>query len=149
MAPDSPLTLRITSESLAVCRLPAEAEVPGWASRGPFVSVTRTPDELSIVCPETSVPEEIEMEAGWRALQVEGPLDFSLTGVVASLAVPLAEAKIPIFVVSTFETDWLLAKAERLEAAVAVLRGAGHGVRGDRRTPEEHAPGARSADQPS
>lgn len=129
------MNLRVLPQSLAICRLPAEAEVPGWASRGPFVSVTRTPDELSIVCPESSVPEEIEMEAGWRALQVEGPLDFSLTGVVASLAVPLAEAGIPIFVISTFETDWLLVKAERLERAVGVLRGAGHRVQDQRSSP--------------
>jgi len=125
----SSLRLRILPELLAVCRLPADAEVPAWAPAVQFFSVTRTSDELSVVCPEASVPAGVESETGWRALQVEGPLDFSLTGVVASLASPLAQAKIPIFVISTFETDTLLVKAERLEEAVAVLRRAGHMVR--------------------
>jgi hypothetical protein len=129
MAAASLLSLRVLPDPLAVCRLPADAEVPAWAVAARFFSITRTADEMSVVCPEPSVPEGVENERGWRALQVEGSLDFSLTGVLASLAGPLAEAKIPIFVISTFETDLLLVKAERLEGAVETLRGAGHRVR--------------------
>ena len=98
------------------------------------VSITRTAEELSVVCSPEAVPEGVSHEPGWRALTVDGPLDFSLTGVLASLAGPLAEAGIPIFVVSTYDTDWLLVQAERLDAAVAVLRARGHDI-----TPE--APG--------
>lgn len=122
------LSLKVLPEILAVCRLPADADVPPWAVAGRFFSITRTADEMSVVCPEPSIPETVESATGWRALKVEGPLDFSLTGVLSSLAGPLAEAGIPIFTLSTYETDYLLVKGERLEAAVAVLREAGHRV---------------------
>jgi hypothetical protein len=153
MALASPLSLRALPDPLAVCRLAAGAEVPAWAVAARFFSITRTAGEMSVVCPETSVPEGTESETGWRVLQVEGPLDLSLTGVLAALAGPLAEAEIPIFVISTFETDYLLVKAERLEAAVETLRRAGHRVRKRRpmtKSDEEAAPERsqhRSADE--
>lgn len=128
MAPAASLSLRVLPTRFAVCRLPADADVPPWAVAARFFSVTRTADEMSVVCPESSVPGGVESETGWRALRVEGPLDFSLTGVLASLAGPLAETGIPIFALSTFETDVLLVKAQRLEAAVETLRRAGHRV---------------------
>lgn len=134
MAPADPLSLRVLADHLAVCRLPASSDVPPWAVAARFFSITRTADEMSVVCPEDSVPKGVESETGWRALQVEGPLDFSLTGVLASLAGPLAEAGVPIFALSTFETDVLLVKAERLEAAIETLRRAGHRVRDETRS---------------
>lgn len=95
---------------------------------GPLASITRTADELSVVCAEATVPQRVQAERGWRALRVEGPLEFSLTGVLASLAVPLAEAGISIFAISTFNTDWLLVQSVRLGEAVEALRDAGHEV---------------------
>jgi len=95
---------------------------------GDFVSVTGTRDEVSVVCPEDQAPEGATVEAGWRCLKVDGPLDFGLTGVLASLAVPLAEAGVSIFAVSTFDTDYVLVKAEALERAAAALETAGHRV---------------------
>jgi hypothetical protein len=113
---------------MSVCRLDPTAEVPDWAIAGGFFSVTRTAEELSVVCPEDSVPEDVRCEGGWRALKLEGPFEFSEVGVLASVAVPLAEAGVGIFAVSTFDTDYVLVKEEQLEPAVAALRGRGHEV---------------------
>jgi len=120
--------LAVVPGALAVCRLAADAPLADWMDAGAFSSVTRTPDELSVVCAEAAVPEGITAERGWRALHVDGPLDFAMTGVLARLAAPLAEAGVPIFVVSTFDTDWLLVKAEHLARAVGTLRQSGHEV---------------------
>jgi pyrimidine operon attenuation protein/uracil phosphoribosyltransferase len=114
-------------ERLAICRLAAADPVPEWAG-GSFRSITRTAGELSLVCAQSSVPDGVPCERGWRALQVEGPLDFALTGVLASLAVPLADAGVSIFGLSTFETDYVLVKEEALERAVNALQVAGHEV---------------------
>jgi hypothetical protein len=123
------LDLRLLSERYAVCRLPAQAALPGWAATGAFRSVTWTPDELSLVCEESTVPSDVTAERGWRALMVEGPLDFGLTGILLQLAEPLALAEISIFAVSTFDTDYVLVKEAFLEAAVRVLADVGHTVR--------------------
>ena len=114
----------------AVCRLAAETSLPAWADgpAGSFVSITRTGDELSIVCRQEFVPEGIRCERGWRVLRFAGTLDFTLVGVLASLLVPLADADVAVFVVSTFDTDYLLVKEDRLDAVLAVLRREGHGV---------------------
>ena len=85
-------------------------------------------DELSIVCPQGQLPEYKEAELGWRALKVAGPLDFSLTGVLADLANPLAKAGSSIFALSTYNTDYLLVKEDKLEQAVSTLEASGHEV---------------------
>ncbi|HZY42181.1 MAG TPA: ACT domain-containing protein, partial [Anaerolineae bacterium] len=108
------LTLSILSETLAICRLDRETIIPAWAA-GEFVSITRTSDELSIVCDECNVPPGVKADRGWRALKVDGPLDLALTGVLVSIVQPLAEAKINIFAISTFDTDYVLVKAEKLD----------------------------------
>jgi uncharacterized protein len=115
---------------LAVCRLPAEDAVPRWADQvfQPLVSITRTADELSVVLPQTEVPSGVQAESGWRALSVRGPLPFHLTGILASLAAPLAEAGVPIFALSTHDTDWLLVGHDHVSDACAALEGAGHRV---------------------
>jgi hypothetical protein len=113
---------------MSICRLDATSMVPDWAVEGGFFSVTRTDDELSMVCPEEVVPDEARSEGGWRALKLEGPFEFSEVGVLASVAAPLAEAGVRIFAVSTFDTDYVLVKEEQLSPAVAALRGRGHEV---------------------
>jgi uncharacterized protein len=118
----------------AVCRLHAEAAVPAWAEGGSFFSATRTREELSIVCEEAAVPEGVKAERGWAALRLHGPIPFATTGVLASLAAPLAAAGISLFALSTFDTDYLLVKAESLAAAVSALRKSGFEVRGEPRT---------------
>jgi hypothetical protein len=123
------LTLEILPGAYAVCRLAPDAAVPGWAgSSVDFVATTRTRAELSVVCAEGLVPAGTKAEAGMRILKVAGTLDFSLTGILASLAVPLAQAKVSLFAVSTYDTDYVLVPAAKLEEALGALRAAGHHV---------------------
>jgi len=121
------LRISILPSRLAICRLAPDAQVPSWV-RGAFTSVTRTAEELSIVCDDDAVPSEVKVERGWRGLKVEGPIPFEMTGVAAALVAPLAAAKISVFLLATFDTDYLLLKEEVFEAATGVLRGAGHDV---------------------
>jgi hypothetical protein len=111
----------------AVCRLDADAPLPSWPS-GTFVSITRTPHELSIVCDESSVPDDVRAERDWRALRVEGPIPFEVTGVAAGICAPLAAAGISVFLVATFVTDYLLVKTEAYGRAVDALRASGIAV---------------------
>jgi hypothetical protein len=125
----SPLSLSLEAQTLTVCRLSAADPVPAWAmaSTG-FLSITRTADELSIVCSPLLVPAGVKQEPGWRPFKIVGPLDFGLTGVLASILDPLAAARISIFSISTFSTDYVLVKHARVEEAVQVLRADGHSV---------------------
>jgi len=118
--------LYVLDDLYAVVRCDPDAPLPDWARGGPFWSVTRTDAELSVVCREDDVPATASAERGWCALELAGPLDFSLTGVVSALVVPLAEAEVPIFVLSTFETDYLLVRERDLERSVSALTTAGH-----------------------
>jgi uncharacterized protein len=113
--------------SFAICQLPASAEVPGWALQGSFFSVTRGADELSIVCPHGQVPSaEVRHENEWTCLKLEGPFPFSQTGILTSFVQPLSENAIPIFAVSTLDTDYVLVKEAWIERALEVLKEAGH-----------------------
>jgi uncharacterized protein len=120
------LKFRVLGEPLAVCRLAANADIPEWVEARKFHCVTRTADELSIVCTENNLPEDAIAERGWVALKLEGPFPFSMTGVLACFLQPLAQARIPIFAISTFDTDYVLLKQQALEPAVAALYVAGH-----------------------
>lgn len=128
---DHALALRVLPGRLAVCRLAADAPFPDWAQAGALASITRAADELSVVCAEEGVPLEVRAERGWRALQVAGPLDFALTGVLVALAVPLADAGVSIFALSTYDTDYVLVREGDLPRAAATLERAGHRVRGE------------------
>jgi uncharacterized protein len=120
------LKYRVLAESLAVCRLPSDVGIPAAALAGGFFCVVRTRHELSVVCTEDRIPDSALAERGWVALMLEGPFPFSMSGVLASFVQPLAEAEIPIFAISTFETDYVLIKRENLEQAVTTLSAAGH-----------------------
>ncbi len=115
------LKLSVLPNLYAISRLPADADLPDWAQTGEFVSLTRATDELSVVCPQQNVPPDVKCERNWRCLKVAGPLDFALTGILASLASALAEAGISLFALSTFDTDYLLVKADKLEQAVNAI----------------------------
>jgi uncharacterized protein len=116
--------LRLLDGELSILRLPPDAATPSWLhlSPRPLVSVTRTPDELSIVCPSVDVPNGVPCEAGWRAFTVEGKLEFSAVGVLAAILNPLAEAGISILSISTFDTDYVFVRTGVLEKAKAALR---------------------------
>lgn len=123
-----PLTLTLLETPLALVRLDADAEVPAWATAGPFSSVTRTEEELSIVCAESRVPDGFAREPGFRALRLEGPFPLDEVGILASVASPLAAAGVAIFVLATFDTDYVLVKADGVGAASRALEAAGHRV---------------------
>ncbi len=125
----SNLTLTLLPESLAVCRLPPDASLHEPLDGGSLFSVTRTVTELSLlVCAERDAPETDDREDGWRGLVVDGPLDFELVGILAELSGALADAGISLFVLSTFDTDYLLVKQDDLDAAIGALRQRGHTV---------------------
>lgn len=117
------LALKLLDGRYAVCKLSPDAAIPPalMAGNQEFLSITRTADELSIVCPEALTPKDAKVEGPWRAFKVQGPLDFSLTGIIAKLTAPLAEAKISVFTVATFDTDYLLVREKDLEGAVSAL----------------------------
>lgn len=123
--PDARLTLALTRHHLAILRLGPNQPIPRWLDLDrPFFALTRSAEELSIVCDEAQLPDgmdDAECSRGWRAFRVNGPLDFSLTGVLASIATPLAMAKISLFAISTFDTDYILVRTTQLGAARDVL----------------------------
>jgi len=122
--------LRLLDGRYAVCRLASDAAVPAWADGPGLSSVTRTAEELSIVCPEGRVPPGTKAEPGWRAFQLVGPVPFSTIGVLSGLTRPLAEAGIGVFVLSTFDTDYLLVKQHAVQRASRVLAAAGYVMAG-------------------
>ncbi len=125
MSLQTDIPLMILPHRLAVCQLRADEPFPEWARAGDLLSFTRTDDELSVVCQERFVPPEVKAERGWRAMQVQGPLDFSLVGVLAAIAAPLAEAAISIFALSTYNTDYILVPERDLDRAVQALEQTG------------------------
>ncbi len=122
------MRLRVLADRFTVVRLEAGETAPAWAFSGSFYSVTGTARELSVVCESRLVPAEAKCELGWRALEVQGPLQFDQVGILASLSQVLAERGISIFAVSTFDTDYILLKHANLEDAVKALVASGHTV---------------------
>lgn len=116
---------RVLPGDYAVCRLSPDSAVPAWAT-GPFLNITFTDDELAIICPAERVPGDVRAERDWRVLKLVGPFPFTATGVLASLATPLARSGISLLSIATYDTDYFLVKAEVLDDAVAVLVAAGH-----------------------
>jgi hypothetical protein len=126
---NSRLVFHVHPERLAIVRLPSGAEPPHWIG-GNFVNVARTPQELSIVCAQSRVPRDLKQERDKVALGIEGVIPMTTVGLLAGLCTALAAATVPVFVISTHDTDWLLVSAHRLDAAVRALEGAGHRVVG-------------------
>lgn len=122
------LTLSVMEGRYAIAKFPCGAEIPAWALGSAFFSVTRTLEELSVATTETNVPAELDASRGWRMLKVHGPLAFDEIGVVAALANPLTRVGVGIFVISTFDTDYLLVQQEEIPVAVETLEHAGHKI---------------------
>jgi hypothetical protein len=120
--------LMVLTQGVAICRLTPEEEIPSWMPNKGFTAMVRTADELSIVCDERYVPDHLKMEKGWRIIKVQGPLEFSQVGVLAAIAMPLAQAGVSIFVLSTFDTDYVLIKEPSLLLALETLKNAGHTI---------------------
>lgn len=120
------LTMSVLAGNFGVCRLDSGSGIPEWALECDFYSITSTPDELSIVCPEADVPGNVICERGWKGLKVEGPLDFGLTGILAGISAVLAGKEVSIFALSTYDTDYILVRKKDLETAVEALGEAGY-----------------------
>lgn len=119
----------VHDERLAIARLARDAAVPEWA-RGRFVNVARTPTELSIVCAQIHVPADVVHERDKVALGIAGTVPMTSVGILAALCGALAAARVPVFALSTYDTDWLLVSADRFEDARAAVQAAGHRVDG-------------------
>jgi hypothetical protein len=122
------LTLSLMEGRYVIAKFPRDAQIPAWANGSGFSSVTRTLDELSVVTTEAGVPAELDASRGWRMFKVHGPFAFDEIGVVAALANPLARVGVGIFVISTFDTDYLLAQEEEIPVVVETLEHAGHRI---------------------
>lgn len=123
------LGFRRLPDAYAIVRLPADSPFPSWAAKGEFTSITRTADEVSIVCPSAILPTDIDSPHRWICLKLDGPFPFSVTGVLLSFIEPLSNNGIPIFAVSTYDTDYVLIQEQFAGAAIAELQSAGHELR--------------------
>jgi hypothetical protein len=122
------LSLSIEPGAFAICRLAPDAPPPAWALAAPYYSITRTHDELSIVVPESSVPVDIVASRGWQLMRVAGPMPLDQSGILASVTTPLAAARVSVFAMGTYDTDYILVPAAQRGSAVAALEAAGHKV---------------------
>ena len=123
------LKFRQLPGTYAIVRLVMGAPVPEWATKGDFTSITRTSDELSVVCPTENLPRDVQSSHRWICFKIEGPFAFSLTGVLLSFIVPLSTNSIPIFAISTYDTDYVLIQEEWAGRAIGELQNAGHELR--------------------
>ena len=119
--------IALLPETFAICRLTSGAAIPDWV-QGEFISMTRTQEELSIVCRQENVPDDVRAELDWRCLRIVGQLDFSLVGVIAQITGLLAKADISVFVMSTHDTDYFLVRQQDLVHTVDALKVAGHSM---------------------
>ncbi|MBU3105593.1 ACT domain-containing protein [Clostridium gasigenes] len=115
------LTMKLLKEKYGVCRLDKANSIPNWAIEGEFYSITKTEDELSIVCLQESIPTDIKYEKDWKVLKVEGPLDFALVGILAGISSLMASKGISIFAISTYDTDYILIKEKDIDNAIELL----------------------------
>ena len=115
------LTMKLLKEKYGVCRLEKNELIPEWAQNSDFFSITKTSDELSIVCVEDDIPNHIKCEKDWKILKIEGPLDFSLIGILSSISTILAKSGISIFAISTYDTDYILVKNKDIDNAIQSL----------------------------
>ena len=126
------VTIMVYDGPFAICRLSPEDELPVWSGESEFLSVTRSPDEISIVCSQRGLPPDVQCSRNWRMMRIEGVLDLQMTGILSGLLSPLARAEINVFVLSTFDTDYILVPELMLDRACMVLGAEGHRiVKGD------------------
>ena len=125
------LKFRRLPGAYAMVRMDAETTVPDWATKGVFSSVTRTEDELSIVCPADDLPANLSSGSRWICFKLEGPFPFSQTGVLLSFIEPLSNNGVPIFAISTFDTDYVLVQEEFIGLAQQALGTAAHALISD------------------
>jgi hypothetical protein len=121
-----PLKFRQLPGLYAIVRQSPDTPVPAWATKDNFTSITRTAEEVSIVCPAENIPKDFAPTLRWICLKLEGPFPFSQTGVLLSFIQPLSNNGIPIFAISTYDTDYVLVPQEQAPQALDLLHAAGH-----------------------
>ena len=118
---DKKLILKLLKDKYSVCRLNKYDEIPKWIFNEEFFSITKTEDELSIVCLQDKIKDNVLCERNWKVLKIEGPLDFSLIGILSKISTLMANNKISIFAISTYDTDYILIKEKSIDKAIEVL----------------------------
>lgn len=126
--PQHSIKFEVLFDTFGICKLNASQAIPQWAYQGHFCSVTKTTDELSIVCTETSIPAGVLCEKAWRAFKITGILDFSLVGILSAVSAALAKAGVSLFAISTYNTDYILVKAGDFDVALQALRHEGYEI---------------------
>jgi uncharacterized protein len=127
--------LILLHDQMAVCQLPPNSSIPEWVVKSSFWSITRTSMELSLVVSQEMVPANLPCEPGWRAFCFSGPLAFNQIGILARAVVPLAEAQVSVFVLSTYDTDYLMVKENQLSTALVALKSAGYRLNEETKSP--------------
>ena len=122
------LSMSCLREIFSICRLDSTASIPYWVYLSDIYFIGRTPDELSIVCPSKFVPSSVKASTRWRAIRIQGPMSLEICGVLAAVVSPLKDASIPVFTVSTFDTDYVFVQDNVLRKACGVLKENGHHV---------------------
>lgn len=120
------LKMKLLKGSFGICRLDSNSSIPNWIDYEKFLSITKTDDELSIVCSEDGIPNNIKCEKNWNVIKVEGPLDFSLIGILSSISTILSKENISIFAISTYDTDYILVKNKDLQKSIDALSKQGY-----------------------
>ncbi|MGE5108708.1 MAG: ACT domain-containing protein [Sphingobacteriales bacterium] len=121
----SQLRFVVLPGTYSLCRLSPIEKIPGWIFNSSFYTVSKTPDELSVVCETEFVPADIKKNTGWKMLRIDAVLDLSLTGITAKFSAPLAEAGVNLCVIATYDTDYVMIQEEKLAIARTALNNAG------------------------
>lgn len=124
-----PLSLKVLDDDYSICRLKNTDIVPKWADNSKFSSITRTKNELSIVCIQGAVPPDIKCEKDWKVIKIDSVLEFSMVGIISKISDLLAKNDVSIFVISTFDTDYVLVKSNNLSKTITVLSNAGYKIK--------------------
>lgn len=122
------IELVVMQGDYAVCQLPVGSDIPQWVD-GEFVSITQTGKELSIICRDNKIPLGVKAERSWALLKIDAVLDFSMVGIIAGISEVLSAAKISIFVMSTYDTDYIMIKRTSLPYAINSLESAGYRIK--------------------
>ena len=122
------LKLSLLKDKYGICTLSSTDQIPEWALKASLVSITRTKKELTIVCRQDVIPSQCQCDLNWRCFKVDGSFDLNQIGVISSISLPLAEAEISIYVISTYDTDYFLVQSEKVEQTVSILSGCGHSI---------------------
>lgn len=123
-----PLILFLLPETYAICRFAPGTPLPDWLQTDAFFSLTNTSEEVSLVCPMETIPTDVNADRDWSCFKLQGPFPFDLVGILNSVTIPLAQAQIGIFAISTYDTDYVLVKKEAISRALSTLKEAGHTI---------------------